>query len=121
MSESTYQARLMLALTKIPGVRVHRQNVGSVPVQGASRWFHAGPPVGAADISGIVGPEGWRIEIECKVRGRLRRREQIAWAEMMTQLGAVYFLADEKRHTVEQAVREVVVLIEARRSAGARR
>lgn len=121
MSETTYQVRLMLALSRVPGIRVHRQNVGNVRIHGTERRFRAGPPPGAADISGIVGPEGWRLEVECKVRGRLRRREQIAWAEMMDGLGAVYFLADEKRHTVEQAVREVVGLIEARRALGGQR
>lgn len=116
MNEHPFQAELLLALTQVPGVRVHRQNVGSVPVRGARRWFHAGPPEGAADISGIVGPEGWRLEIECKAAGRKRKPAQIQWAEQMAGLGAIYLLADARRG-VEAVVADVCRLIDERRAA----
>lgn len=116
MIEGDYQAEIMRELSRLPHVRVHRQNVGSVPVRGAQRWFHAGPPPGAADISGIIGGEGWRLEIECKVEGRKRRAEQIAWSEVMIGLGAVYLHVDEKQETSSAVVARVLEIVRLRRA-----
>lgn len=93
MSEHAFQTRLLLALSKIGGVRVWRQNVGTVRVPGSERFFRAGPPKGAADITGIIAPEGLRLEIECKA-GTKRTPEQLAWGETMATLGAVYLVLD---------------------------
>lgn len=115
MSESAYQAELLVELNKIPGVRVERRNVGSVQVAGTNRWFHAGPPKGACDIGGVAGPGGWAVYVECKVKGRKRSPEQIAYAEMVQGHGAIYELADEKTRSVAQVVTSVRAELERRR------
>jgi hypothetical protein len=113
--EIPFQTRLMLALAKRPTVRVWRVNVGTVERK-AGGFFHAGPPEGAADVAGIIGPEGWSLQIECKARGRTRKPAQIAWAEMVTALGAVYMLADA-RDGVEATLARLDAMIDARRAA----
>lgn len=113
--ELSFQTRLMLALAKRPTVRVWRVNVGTVERK-AGGFFHAGPPEGAADVAGIIGPEGWSLQIECKARGRTRKPAQIAWAEMVTALGAVYLLADA-RDGVEATLARLDAMIDARRAA----
>jgi hypothetical protein len=94
MSEKAFQSQLMLALSQLPRVRVWRQNVGIVETADR-RFFHAGPPKGAADISGIVAPEGWRLEVECKAGKGKRSPEQIAWAAFIQLSGGVYYVAHE--------------------------
>lgn len=96
MNELTFMSRLMVALSAMPGVRVHRQNVGSIVQRDAlgrkRSVFHAGPPVGAADITGGVGPEGWRLEVEVKSASGERSPEQLAWAALCARQGYVYAL-----------------------------
>lgn len=118
MSESTFQKRLMIALSRVPGVRVWRQNTGGVTFRdaktGSVRRFDAGPPKGAADVSGIVKPHGWRIEIECKaVRGRLSK-EQRVWRDFIVASGGIYLLASE-RDGVDAVVESVRSAVEARK------
>lgn len=89
--------RLMLALGRRPDMRIWRQNVGSIPVRDEQgrvvRVFHTGVPKGAADISGYVRPEGWRLEIEVKGPGGTRTPQQETFARLVTQGGCVYALA----------------------------
>ena len=96
MTEAEFMRRLMLALGRRPDMRIWRQNVGSVPVRDADgrvlRVFHTGVPKGAADISGYVRPEGWRLEIEVKGPGGERRPEQETFARLVTAGGCVYAL-----------------------------
>jgi len=113
--EIPFQTRLMLALSKRPTWRVWRVNVGTVERK-AGGFFHAGPPTGAADVAGIIGPEGWALQIECKASGRKRRPEQVAWAEMVTALGAVYLLADA-RDGVEATLARLDAMLDERRAA----
>ncbi len=97
MTEAEFMRRLMLALGRRPDMRIWRQNVGSVPVRDDRgrivRVFHAGVPKGAADISGFVRPEGWRLEIEVKGPGGELRPEQETFARLVTAGGCVYALA----------------------------
>lgn len=91
--ESPFMKRLLVALSALPGVRVHRQNAGKLvvvdPKTGARRAFQAAPP-GAADISGIVAPTGMRLEVETKAaRGRVRAAQD-RWAAMIREMGGVY-------------------------------
>lgn len=92
-SEITFTHAALLALSKLPGVRVWRQNAGKILTRsgGRERVFEAAPP-GAADISGIVGPEGWRLEIEMKMPRGKRSDAQEAWAAMCAKHGALYLL-----------------------------
>lgn len=90
--EVDFTRHVLLALGSSPGLRVWRQNVGSVPVRGSTRIFSAGPPRGAADISGIIAPEGWRLELEIKMGAGRRSCAQVTWATMVRSMGGVYVL-----------------------------
>jgi len=113
--EIPFQVRLLLELSKRRDVRAWRVNVGTVR-RAEGGFFHAGPPKGAADIAGIIGPEGWSLQIECKAEGRRRTPEQVAWAEMVQALGAVYLEADA-RDGVEHWIRVLDRMLAERRAA----
>jgi hypothetical protein len=128
MTESEFMRRLMLALGRRPYMRIWRQNVGSVPVRGEGgavlRVFHAGAPKGAADITGYVRPEGWRLEIEVKGPGGALRPEQETFARIVTAGGCVYALAryDAERSLAENIAAGVCAVehaIAKRRTGGA--
>lgn len=95
--ELEYMRRLLFALGARHDLRLWRQNVGTVLVRDESgnvqRAFRAGAPKGAADLSGIVIPEGWRLEIETKAKRGKRSAEQISWAAFIERSGGVYALA----------------------------
>lgn len=125
MTEAEFMRRLMLALGRRPDMRIWRQNVGSVPVRDENgrivRVFHTGVPKGAADLSGYVRPEGWRLEIEVKGPGGELRPEQETFARLVAAGGCVYALAtfDDRRSPAENisvAVRTVDEAIAKRRA-----
>lgn len=111
--ELPFMAALLSALSGLPGVRVWRQNVGTVKL-GDGRFFHAGPPRGAADIAGIVAPGGWFLAIETKGSHTRTTREQIAYAEMIGAAGGIYLRLNAK-DGLEEAIAAVRVVIEGRR------
>lgn len=124
--ELDFQGHLVHAIGRHPAFRIHRQNVGSVPVRNEQgrllRYFHAGPPEGASDLSGIVRPEGWRLEIELKFEDGERSPEQIAWSEHIARCGGVYALvaydgALSLADNIAVAIRIIEAAIEARRAA----
>ena len=91
--EAVFQQHLLFALSQLTSCRCWRQNSGSVLVRDARgkplRVFRAGPPNGAADISGVVN-DGRRLEVEVKAAGGRRSPAQIAWAAFMQRMQAVY-------------------------------
>lgn len=120
MKETPFLRSLMGALGALPELRLWRQNAGTawVPIsdkgrdllkaltrRGMVRPIDLGPPVGAADLTGIVLGSGLRLEIETKAeRGRLSS-EQVAWSEFIERAGGVYVLARPARgESLEQAV-----------------
>ena len=113
--ELPFMAALLSALSGLPGVRVWRQNVGTVKL-GDGRFFHAGPPRGAADIAGIVAPGGWFLAIETKGSHTRTTPEQIAYAEMIGAAGGIYLRLNAK-DGIEEAITAVRVVIEGRRQA----
>jgi hypothetical protein len=126
VAEIPFMQGLMLALGALPGMRIHRQNVGKVVVRdragNALRTFDAGPPNGAADISGIVGPEGFRLEVETKSEDGKPSAAQLAWRNMIQAHGGIYVLVTyDASMTLEGNIAYGVVLvnraIEARRRA----
>lgn len=128
MTEAEFMRRLMLALGRRADMRIWRQNVGSVPVRRTDgavlRVFHSGAPKGAADITGYVRPEGWRLEIEVKGPGGALRPEQETFARIVASGGCVYALAryDVERSLAENiaaGVRAVEQAIAKRRMGGA--
>lgn len=127
-TEMEFMRRLMLALGTHPSLRLWRQNCGQVPIRDAHgnvvRMFDAGPPNGAADLSGIVRPEGFRLEIECKSAGGERSLEQRRWADFIVGYGGVYVLAQYNpmlslEDNVAAAVRDVENALAQRRRRAA--
>ena len=106
MLEQDYRALLLIEMSKpriASLVSVWKQNNGLIKFndKGKERAFHAGPPTGAGDISGIVKGHGWRVEIEVKAfqaSGRLytRKKPQEQWAKHIEDCGGVYVLMTEK-------------------------
>lgn len=92
---------LGIELCKIPGVVVWRQNVGTIPFRdgktGERRAFRAGPPPGAADLSGMYKVDGRRIEVETKANGKKRSKDQERWAELVHEYNAIYLLAPQHK------------------------
>lgn len=130
MAESTleleFQRQIMLALGRHRSITVWRQNCGQIPIRDRTgkviRMFDAGPPNGAADLSGFVKPEGWRLEIEVKAAKGKRSKAQEIFARNVESGGCVYVLAsyDEKlemNENVERAVGGLERALLARRSA----
>jgi len=124
--ELEFQDALKLHLGAHPYVRWWRQNSGVVPIRNRSgkveRYFHAGPPKGAADMSGIVRPEGWRLEVELKSATGKRSPEQIHWGEFIMSSGGVYALVgyDPSLTLAANAAAAAIVIlaaIDARRAA----
>lgn len=116
MSEQIFQNELMQRLSLIPGVRVWRQPAGEVPAQRGGVVKCA--PVGAADLSGIVAPEGWRLEIECKGEKTYtapeRRKKQAAWRAFILESGGIHLQL--RGPSVEAAFIEVLEAIGRRRA-----
>ena len=130
--ELSFMKSFMLAIGTHPQVRIWRQNVGQIAIRDRTgkivRMFDPGPPVGAADLSGIVvGPPsvaGLRLEIELKSATGDRSDAQIRWAEHIIAFGGVYVLLtyDASRSMAENvaaAVAAIEAAIERRRRRAA--
>jgi hypothetical protein len=124
--ELAFMKRLLLALGRHPSLRIWRQNVGHVPIRDERgrvvRVFNAGPPPGAADLSGYVRPEGWRLEIEVKGDATPLRPEQEIFARNVAAGGCVYVLvrydaAQSLEANLSAAVADVERAIARRRAA----
>ena len=117
--EQDFMKALMLALGSRQGIRIHRQNTGGVEVYRKGRvvgHFEAGPPTGAADLSGIVGPEGWRIEIEIKSAKAVDLEAQGNWKRMILAHGGIhvhtrYVEALTMQENVEATVKAIEIAI----------
>ena len=99
-AEIPFMKHVMIALGARSDMKIWRQNCGQIPVRDRTgkvvRVFDAGPPNGAADISGIMlsppSMAGRRIEIELKADGGKRSPEQERWASLIGSAGGVYVL-----------------------------
>lgn len=93
MSEAALVRAIMQALNHLPGVRVWRQNTGAFQktYKGKTHYVRYGTP-GAADITGLVGPSGRRLEIEVKANEKLKpTAKQVAYGEMIKNAGGIWF------------------------------
>lgn len=122
MTESSLQRAILLATRSTPGLRLWRQSVGlAVPMSVAARLrelallaveaglaprsamphvqpLRYGQP-GMADLSGLLGPSGRRVELEVKApRGRLSEQQE-RWGEMVRSRGGLWIVA----RSVEEA------------------
>lgn len=120
--EIPFMRHLMIALGSRPELRIHRQNCGSVPVRNRTgkvvRHFDAGPPNGAADISGIVRGSGRRIEIETKAEDGELSPAQERWRDMIVEFGGIHVTItyDESKtleSNIDDSVSRILEAIEA--------
>lgn len=91
--EQPFMKALMVALGARSDMRVWRTNTGTVEVFKRGRivgTFSAGPPPGKADLSAIVAPEGWVLEIETKGEDTETLEAQEHWAAMIRSKGGIY-------------------------------
>lgn len=123
--ELTFQRTFMLAFGTHPSVRIWRQNVGQIAIRDRAgkivRMFDPGPPVGAADLSGITIPDGFRLEIELKAAAGKRSPAQVRWAEFIATSGGVYALVSydpalSLDANVAAGIATVLAAIDARRA-----
>jgi hypothetical protein len=123
MTETEFRAHLVPRLGQSRSYKIWPQNCGKIIIpqkDGSKRAFNAGPPDGASDISGIVCPEGWRIELEIKGPLTVVSDDQLNWEQRMLDAGAVYarYRIDAKRglnENLDAAERALDDAIAARR------
>lgn len=98
-----------LLLTEIPRrfpqVRLWRVNVAGA-ITPTGRLIRSGPK-GLADISGIVGPSGRRIEIEIKAGKDRLSAEQLSFAQMVSRLGGIHLVARDVDSTIADLARQL--------------
>lgn len=102
MTEADLVASILLKFGSHPDVRIWRANV-LVAKDARGRVVRAGI-TGQADISGLLGPTGRRIEIECKSPHGRQSDEQRRWQAMIEDRGGLYVLA-RSTADVEAALR----------------
>lgn len=89
--ESVLQRLILAHVNKIPSVKVWRANTGlASTVHGTKLRFGI---KGQADITGILGPTGKRLEIEVKSSTGKQTADQQAWEKQIASLGGMYILA----------------------------
>jgi hypothetical protein len=126
-TEVEFRRALLLYIGARPGYRVWAQNCGKIVIpqkNGSKRAFDAGPPDGAADISGVVRPEGWRIEFELKGPKTRVTDNQKNWSARMQEFGAVvaFYRVDPKRslnENLDRAAYELEAAIDLKRRGAA--
>jgi len=104
MREAELQAHLLRTLNAPgSGTRVWRQNAGHVETIDGYHMELA--PEGAGDLVGLVEPEGWHIEVECKGARTRHRPKQVAWGKMLKRKGGLYVVVRvDKKRTKEENV-----------------
>lgn len=111
MNPTELVKQVQLKCGAIPGLRLFRQNVGLAYSRDEVEKLLAGRsarPVqygvaGMADLGGIAGPSGRRVEVECKVGTGRQNPNQKKWQAMIEGQGGVYILA----RSVDQVVAEL--------------
>ena len=91
MRESEVQQAILREFGALPWLRIWRANV-LVARDARGQMVRAGIK-GQADLSGLLAPDGRRLEIECKTATGRQTKEQRAWERMIRAHGGVYILA----------------------------
>jgi hypothetical protein len=89
-SEAHIQYSILAAWGSHPRLRLWRANTGVA--QMGERSVRFGVP-GQADISGLMLPDGRRLEVECKTAKGRQSEDQKRWERMITAMGGLYVLA----------------------------
>lgn len=122
VSEQHFCNAFRVAVTQARlGVLLYRQQAGRVRTDKGT-WMELAP-VGAADLTGTVGPEGWTLQIEVKGATTRETDEQRAWRARHQQLGAIalvirYDAARDLDANVAHAVLALRAAITLRRARG---
>jgi hypothetical protein len=85
---------------RFPQARVWRVNSFAAKMPNG-RLVTSGPK-GLADISGIIGPFGQRLEVEVKGPGDRVRKEQQSFAVMVESHGGIHLFARDVETTIER-------------------
>ncbi len=114
--ESEFQSHLLVALNAAGrDTRVWRQNAGKMQVRqrdGSSRWIELAPK-GSADLTGIVRPEGWRLEVEVKGFKTAVKKHQVARSRFIEAFGGVSLkIRYDEEETLEQNVERGVQMVD---------
>lgn len=91
MTEAELVNAILLEFGSRTDLRLWRQNTGAA-IRPGGGLIRFGIP-GMADISGIMQPNGRRIEIECKAPSGRQSKEQQRWQRMIEWAGGLYILA----------------------------
>lgn len=86
------------------------------PRRAGSGWTPRGNFVkfsmdGEADITGIVSPEGWRLEVEAKTGRAVQSDDQVKFGNMIVRHGGIYLIA----YDVVTTLRAFLFQVERRR------
>lgn len=97
MTESQLQDKIRLALGRIPGLCLWRNNCGVAEIKGYKVRFGVASP-GGADLIGIY--KGRFVALEIKTETGRQTPEQKQFEQLVTKLGGVYRIV----RSVEQAL-----------------
>jgi len=89
-SESAIQRDILAYLATRPDIAAWRNNTGTA--RSATRFVRFGVK-GQADISGLIAPNGRRLEIEVKTDAGRQSADQRKYQKMIEKYGGVYVLA----------------------------
>jgi len=88
--EQQLQREILLALGRLPWLRIWRNNTGVAVTRGRVVRFGK---VGQGDITGIMLPSGRRVEIEVKAGKNKQSPHQVRFQQMIEKYGGLYILA----------------------------
>lgn len=91
MRESRVQHDIMLEFGARPNIRLWRTNTGAL-FDSRGQLVRYGV-LGGPDVTGILGPHGRYLGIECKAPGGKQSKEQLAFQRMVVSLGGLYVVA----------------------------
>ena len=92
VTEKEIQGDILSEFGGKPYVRLWRSNCGVGVTPDGERVVSFGLP-GQADLSGILHPDGRRLEIEVKSEHGTQSKRQQAFQRMIDRFGGVYILA----------------------------
>ena len=123
VSEQAFSQALRLGISAAFGrtLILYRQQAGRIRTD-RNTWVECAP-IGAADLAGTVGPEGWTVQLEIKGATTRETDEQRNWRRIHTELGAIalvlrYDAGLSLEENVERAVLALRVAIAERRARG---
>lgn len=87
MSEAALQDQIRLALGRVPGMALFRNNIGVAEIRGYKIRFGVGGP-GGADLIGLYN--GRFLAVEVKTPAGRQSPEQQTFQKLVEKLGGIY-------------------------------